>query len=119
MELLTTFTAKKSDIGYNNNYFGGQLFYIIDELLYTKSCELTQSKMNMTKYAEFIFQNPIKEQDIIKIYLKNYVIGNSSIKFVVFVYNFTKDEEVLSSNVTFVKVKQTNQLVPSSIASNL
>ena len=75
--------------------------------------------MNMTKYAEFTFQNPIKEQDVIKIYLKDYNIGNSSIKFNIYIYNVSKDEKVLTSNVTFVKVHQIKKLVATSIASKL
>lgn len=116
MELLKSISIKKGDIGYNNNLFGGKLFYWIDELLYTKSCELSGSKYMMTKYSEFTFNYPVKEGEIINIYLESSEVKNSSIVFHVKIVNENK-LNVLESKVIFVKVE--SKLKSSPIQSHL
>ena len=104
MELLKSIAIKKSDIGYNGNLFGGQLLFWIDELLYTKSAMLSGSKLMMTKFAEFTFNSPIKEGEIIKIYISDVEIKNSSITYSLKV-DKSNDVNALEAKVVFVKVE--------------
>lgn len=104
MELLKSIAIKKSDIGYNGNLFGGQLLFWIDELLYAKSVSLSQSKLMMTKFAEFTFNSPIKEGEIIQIFISDVEKKNSSLTYYLKVHK-TNDVNALEAKIVFVKVE--------------
>ena len=80
MELVSAKVCKTSDIGINDNLFGGVMLSWLDEsgfLLATdKACS---NKMVTLKIEEVLFKLPVKVNDHIRIYGEITHIGNSSI----------------------------------------
>jgi acyl-CoA thioesterase YciA len=117
MELISTKICKTSDIGVNNNLFGGTMLSWMDEaggaFAAVKCCS---PNMITLKVNEVIFKKPIKVKEHIKIYGKVLDMGRSSIKILVEAkrINFKNDEEesVCSTEMLFVKIDENGKAVP-------
>jgi len=118
MELISTKICKTSDIGVNNNLFGGTLLSWMDETGgayagYKCSCP----NMITLKIDEVVFKQPVKVKEHIRIYGKILGIGKSSIKILVearrvnFV-NKSKEEMVCSTEMLFVRINEKGQAIP-------
>jgi len=80
MELISTKVCKTSDIGVNENLFGGRMLAWLDESGAIMACDKANTKSVVTlKIEEVIFKLPVKVSDHIRIYGEIVKVGNSSI----------------------------------------
>lgn len=115
MKLITSKVCKTSDIGVNENLFGGTMLAWLDESAAIMSCDLVNSKSMVTiKIDEVLFKQPVKVNDHIKIYGTIVDVGNSSItlKLEARRRNFTEENGiayetlVCSTNIVFVQIDE-------------
>lgn len=109
MRLISTKICKTSDIGINNNLFGGRMLAWLDESAGTMAAEEVCSQHVVTlKMDEVLFKKPVKVNDHIRIYGKVINIGKSSIELFLearrFNFDTHKEEPVCSTKMTFVHV---------------
>jgi len=117
MELISTKICKTSDIGVNDNLFGGTLLAWMDEaggtFAATKCCT---PNMITLKIDEVIFKEPVKVKQHIKIYGKILGVGKSSLKILVEArkVNFTESHEdtVCSTQMLFVRINDEGRAIP-------
>lgn len=111
MQLISTKICKTSDIGINDNLFGGAMLSWIDEaggILAARCCGSTN--MITLKIDEVIFKRPVKVKEHIRIYGKVDRIGTTSISLYVEArrVNFGSDteEQVCSTKMLFVRIDE-------------
>ena len=117
MELISTKICKTSDIGVNDNLFGGTLMAWMDEaggaFAATNCCT---PNMITLKIDEVLFKKPIKVKQHIKIYGKILGIGKSSVKILVEAnrVNFKEslEELVCSTQMLFVHINNKGEAIP-------
>ncbi|MCB2219970.1 MAG: acyl-CoA thioesterase [Bacteroidetes bacterium] len=117
MQLISTKICKTSDIGVNDNLFGGTLLSWMDEaggsFAATKCCS---PNMITLKIDEVLFKEPVKVKEHIKIYGKILGIGKSSIKILVEArrVDFEHKDEVLvcSTEMLFVRIDENGTAIP-------
>ena len=117
MKLISTKICKTSDIGINNNLFGGAMLAWLDEAGGTAAAEAACSPNMITlKMDEVIFKKPVKVNDHIRIYGKVLKIGNSSISLFIEARRFNFDEmdeePVCSTQMLFVNIDENGQAIP-------
>jgi acyl-CoA thioesterase YciA len=105
MELISTKVCKTSDIGINDNLFGGVMLSWLDESGFLLATDKACNKNMVTlKIEEVLFKLPVKVNDHIKIYGEVANIGNSSMtikleakvkNFMYLVFKDSKDEDLL------------------------
>lgn len=117
MELISTKICKTSDIGVNDNLFGGTLLSWMDEAggAYAAiKCRCTN--MITLKIDEVLFKKPVKVKEHIRMYGKVQSVGKSSIKLLVEArrINFMENEEesVCSTEMMFVRVSEDGGAIP-------
>lgn len=100
--LITTHLVKAFDLGVNGNLYGGRLLDWLDEAgaLYVHdrfhACFVTW------KIGETIFHKPVKQNAIVKIYVKDVEVRRSSVGFSLTAK--VHDQEVLTTSMVFVCV---------------
>jgi len=117
MELISTKICKTSDIGVNDNLFGGTLLSWMDEAggsyAATKCCS---RNMITLKIDEVLFKKPVRVKEHIKIYGKILGVGKSSLKILVEArrVNFcpSQEESVCSTQMLFVRIGQDGKAQP-------
>ena len=117
MELISTKICKTSDIGVNDNLFGGSLLSWMDEaggtFAATKCCT---PNMITLKIDEVLFKKPVKVKQHIKIYGKILGVGKSSIKISVEArtVDFKNKGEipVCSTEMLFVRIDNNGKATP-------
>jgi acyl-CoA thioesterase YciA len=117
MELISTKICKTSDIGVNDNLFGGTMLSWMDEaggsFAAVRCCS---PNMITLKVDEVIFKKPVKVKEHIKIYGKVLSLGRSSIKILIEArsINFKNDAEelVCSTEMVFVKIDENGKASP-------
>jgi acyl-CoA thioesterase YciA len=117
MELISTKICKTSDIGVNDNLFGGTMLSWMDEaggaFAAVRCCS---PNMITLKVDEVIFKKPVKVKEHIKIYGKVLSLGRSSIKVLIEArsINFKNDAEelVCSTEMVFVKIDENGKASP-------
>ena len=117
MELITTKMCKTSDIGVNDNLFGGNMLALLDESASVYACQICDTpKMVTKKMDEVVFEIPVKVGNIIKIYGEVEKFGNTSItlKLEARKHNvYTgKQKIVCSTTMVFVKIDEEGDSVP-------
>jgi len=117
MRLISTKICKTSDIGVNNNLFGGVMLAWLDEAGGIMASELCYSPNLITlKMDEVLFKKPVKTNDHIRIYGKPMSVGNSSVSLYVearrFCFDTFDEETVCSTKIVFVKVDQNGNSSP-------
>ena len=117
MELISTKICKTSDIGVNDNLFGGTMLSWMDEAggAYA-AVRCCSPNMITLKVDEVIFKKPVKVKEHIKIYGKVLSLGRSSIKVLIEArsINFKNDAEelVCSTEMVFVKIDENGKASP-------
>lgn len=119
MELITTRTVIASDMGANDNLFGGIMLCWLDLAGASYATELCDSPRLVTKkFEEVIFEKPVKIGNLIKIYGEVIKFGNSSItlKLEARKHNVEsgKQQIVCSTVVVFVKINDDGESIPIS-----
>lgn len=118
MDLISTKICKTSDIGVNDNLFGGTLLSWMDEAGgayagYKCACP----NMITLKIDEVVFKQPVKVKEHIRIYGKILGIGKSSIKLLVEARrvnfkSYSKEEIVCSTQMLFVRISEEGKALP-------
>ena len=117
MELISTKICKTSDIGVNDNLFGGMMLAWMDEaggnFAASKCCS---PNMVTVKINEVIFKKPVKVKEHIRIYGEVLDVGTSSILVSIEArrVNFTEAAEmsVCSTEMLFVKIRDNGEAIP-------
>jgi acyl-CoA thioesterase YciA len=117
MELICTKICKTSDIGINNNLFGGTMMSWLDEAGETMATSVCCAPHMVTlKVEEVLFKKPVKVGEHIKIYGKVERIGNTSITLYLEARRFdfvNKTEDlVVSTKAVFVKINDEGHPMP-------
>jgi len=117
MELISTKICKTSDLGVNDNLFGGTLLAWMDEAggsFAAMNC--CTPNMITLKIDEVLFKRPVKVKQHIKIYGKILGVGKSSLKLLVEArrINFIdgSTESVCSTQMLFVRVNKDGKAIP-------
>jgi acyl-CoA thioesterase YciA len=109
MDLISTKICKTSDIGINNNLFGGTMLSWLDEAGGTMASSVCCTPMMITlKIDEVLFKKPVKVNEHIRIYGKVVKIGHTSLSLYLEArrFNFGRHDEetVCSTKVIFVRI---------------
>ncbi len=117
MRLISTKICKTSDIGINNNLFGGRMLSWMDESGGTMAAEESCSPNMVTlKMDEVLFKKPVKVNDHIRIYGKVMNVGKSSISLYLearrFCFDTRKEETVCSTEMLFVNIDKEGNSMP-------
>lgn len=119
MNLISTHTIKKSDLGFHGNLFGGKLLAWLDSSAAAYAMEVCHNRRMVTVCIdECIFKRPAKEGSLLKIYGKVVKVGTTSITLYLEArsYNVYTEEEdiILSTNITFVRIDEEGKAIPIS-----
>ncbi len=118
MRLISTKICKTSDIGVNNNLFGGRMLSWLDESAGTMAAEEVCSQHVVTlKMDQVLFKKPVHVNDHIRIYGKVIKVGKSSVTLFLdarrFDFSTQQEDGVCSTKMTFVKIDESGK--PSDI----
>jgi acyl-CoA hydrolase len=119
MELISTRAIKHSDLGYNGTLFGGQLLKWLDGDAVAYAMQICDTpRMVTVSMDKCIFQKPVRESQLVKIYAKAINIGTASITLQVEARRhsvYTGEQSVvLSTNIKFVRVDEEGSPIPIS-----
>ncbi len=117
MELISTKICKTSDIGVNDNLFGGTLLSWMDEaggnFAASKCCT---PNMVTVKINEVQFKKPVKVKEHIRIYGKVEDIGKTSIMVSIearrVMFSDEAEDSVCSTEMVFVKIDASGKASP-------
>lgn len=117
MELISTKICKTSDIGVNNNLFGGTMLSWMDEAAGSYAAiKCCTPNMITLKIDEVLFKGPVKVKEHIRIYGKVLGVGKSSIKLLIEARRlFFEDKEeivVCSTQIVFVRIDDNGKSIP-------
>lgn len=117
MQLISTKICKTSDIGINDNLFGGMMLQWIDEaggVMASSQCG-TPNILTL-KMDEVVFKLPVKVNEHIRIYGKVISVGNTSITLLIearrFNFKSQLEDVVCSTKMLFVKVDNNGNSSP-------
>ncbi len=121
MELISTKICKTSDIGINNNLFGGIMLQWLDESAGVMASSLCCTPNMITlKMDEVVFKRPVKVKDHIRIYGQVDSVGNSSLRLCIearrFDFDSKKEESVCTTKMLFVKIDSEGKASPIEAA---
>ena len=116
MELISTKICKTSDIGINNNLFGGSMLSWLDEAGGAMASLVCCTPQVITlKIDEVLFKKPVKVNEHIRIYGKVEKVGRTSISLYLEArrFNFSRHDEetVCSTKVIFVRIDPMGEAV--------
>jgi acyl-CoA thioesterase YciA len=119
MELISSHPIKKSDLGFHGNLFGGSLLKWIDSAAAGYAMQLCDTpRMVTVSIDKCNFEKPAKENQLLKIYGYPSRIGNTSITIYMEARSHNvytgKQELVLKTNITFVRIDDTGSPIPIS-----
>ena len=117
MELISTKICKTSDIGVNDNLFGGTLLSWMDEagasFAAVKCCT---PNMITLQVDEVIFKKPVKVKEHLRLYSKILSVGKSSLKVLVearrVAFADKEEELVCSTRMVFVRISDEGRAIP-------
>lgn len=117
MELISTKICKTSDIGVNDNLFGGMMLQWLDEAGGAMASSLCGTPNMITlKIDEVVFKLPVKVKEHIRIYGRIDHVGNSSLRLCIEArrFNFEKqsEESVCTTKILFVKIDEEGNATP-------
>ncbi len=117
MELISTKICKTSDIGINNNLFGGTMLSWLDEAGGTMAAATCCTPNMITlKMDEVLFKKPVKVNEHIRIYGRVERMGRTSISMYLEARRFDfmdhREDLVVSTRAVFVKIDHTGEPVP-------
>ena len=117
MELISTKICKTSDIGINNNLFGGTMLAWLDEAGGTMASSVCCTPQMITlKIDEVLFKKPVKVNQHIRIYGEVLGMGKSSVQLYIearrFDFDHHNEEIVCSTKVIFVRIDENGHPIP-------
>jgi len=119
MELITTKVCMTRDIGVHGNLFGGIMLEWLDEAALAYACQVADSTRMVTRsMSEVIFERPVKEGRIVKIYGEVVKIGNTSITINLEARSHNqfsgKQKIVCQTKMVFVQIDEDSESTPLS-----
>lgn len=117
MELISTKLCKTSDIGVNDNLFGGIMLSWLDESggIFASSISCTSNLITL-KMDEVLFKMPVRVKELIRIYGKVEKMGRTSVSLYLEARRANlkeKTEEVVcSTKMVFVRIDADGKPVP-------
>jgi acyl-CoA thioesterase YciA len=117
MQLITTHPIKKSDLGFHGNLFGGKLLAWMDAAAAGYAMEVCDTPRMVTVLIDkCVFKKPAREGQLVKIYGKVTVVGNTSITLYMEarahnVYSGTQSV-ILHTNMRFVRIDEAGDPLP-------
>ncbi len=117
MQLISTNICKTSDIGVNENLFGGRMLSWLDEAGgIMASCICRTTNVITLKMDEVLFKLPVKVKERIRIYGKVHKVGRTSVSLYLEArrIDVENDQEdiVCSTIMLFVKIDEQGKPVP-------
>jgi len=117
MEKIATKICKTSDIGINNNLFGGTMLAWLDEAAGTLASSVCCTPNMITiKIDEVVFKKPVKVNEHIRIYGKVLGMGRTSVSLYIearrFHFEGSTEETVCSTKAVFVRINETGDAIP-------
>ena len=117
MELISTKICKTSDIGVNDNLFGGTLLSWMDEAGASYAASKCCSPNMITlKVDEVLFKKPVKVKEHLKLFGKILSVGKTSIKVLVEArrvpFGDREEELVCSTQMVFVRISDEGDAIP-------
>jgi acyl-CoA thioesterase YciA len=117
MQLISTKICKTSDIGINDNLFGGMMLQWIDEAAGAMAASTCCTPNMITlKMEEVVFKKPVKVNQHIRIYGEVNQIGRTSISLTMEARRFDFEEHdesvVCSTKMLFVKIDNNGKASP-------
>ncbi len=117
MRLIGTKLCKKSDLGIHNNLFGGTMLSWIDEAAFAFCSEVCFTPNLVTlKLDEVIFKEPVKENNLIKIYGEILAFGNTTVTLNVEARKFNvythEEKNVTTTKLIFVRIDDEGSAIP-------
>jgi acyl-CoA thioesterase YciA len=117
MELISTKICKTSDIGVNDNLFGGTLMAWMDEaggnFAAIKCCT---PNLVTVKINEVLFKKPVKVKEHLRIYGTVLKVGRSSVTISVearkVMFSDAAEDSVCSTEMVFVKIDKNGNASP-------
>jgi acyl-CoA thioesterase YciA len=117
MELISTKLCKTSDIGVNDNLFGGTMLAWIDEAggIFASNLACSSSMITL-KMDEVLFRLPVKVKEQIRIYGKVDKMGNTSVSLYLEARRANlraqTEEVVCSTKMVFVRIDSEGKPMP-------
>lgn len=114
MERISTYICKTSDIGVNDNLFGGTMLAWLDEAGgIMAACECRSNNVITLKMEEVLFKKPVKVKERVRIYGKVEHVGNTSLKMYLEArtVNLVEKSEtiVCSTSVVYVNINDNGE----------
>lgn len=119
MELISTHTVKKSDLGFHSNLFGGKLLSWLDAAAAAFAMQVCDTPRVVTVSIERCnFERPAKEGQLLKIYGVVEKVGNTSLSLELEarshnVYTGIQNV-VLRTQIKFVRIDEEGSPIPIS-----
>ena len=108
--LITRHLVKEFDIGVNSNLYGGRMMDWLDEAGALYALERFPNHQFVTlKISETIFHKPVHINEVLKFYITDEKIGNTSLTLTIIVMR--ENDKILSTNMVFVSVDNLGQKV--------
>jgi acyl-CoA thioesterase YciA len=119
MELISTHTVKKSDLGFHSNLFGGKLLSWLDAAAAAYAAQVCDTPRIVTVcIRECNFNRPAKEGQLLKIYGDVQEIGTSSITLGLEARSHNvytgRQNVVLETTIKFVRIDEEGNAIPIS-----
>ena len=117
MQHITTKICKTSDIGVNDNLFGGVMLQWLDEAggVFASSLCCTPNMITL-KMDEVVFKKPVKVKQHIKIYGEAVNVGKTSLQLKLearrFDFTIKEEELVCTTKILFVKIDDDGNASP-------
>ncbi len=117
MKLISTYICKTSDIGVNDNLFGGTMLAWVDEAGgIMASCECRSNNVITLKMEEVLFKKPVKVKQRVRIYGEVEHVGNTSLILNLEAKTINLDEKseetVCSTRMIYVNIDENGRAIP-------
>lgn len=117
MQLISTNICKTSDIGVNDNLFGGRMLSWLDEAGgIMASCVCKTTNVITLKMDQVLFKRPVKVKEQIRIYGKVDQIGQTSVNLYLEARRINVEDDVedlvCSTKMLFVKIDENGRPDP-------
>ena len=117
MKLISTKLCKTSDIGVNDNLFGGILLSWLDEAggIFASNVSCSTNMITL-KMDEVLFKHPVRVKEQIRIYAKVDRVGMTSVSLYLEARRANlreqSEEVVCSTKMVFVRIDEAGKPVP-------
>lgn len=117
MNLISTYICKTSEIGVNDNLFGGTMLSWLDEAGgIMAACECRSSNVITLKMEEVLFKKPVKVKQRVRIYGEIEHVGRTSLKMYLEARTVNlkeKSEEIVcSTHMIYVHIDENGNATP-------